>query len=698
MTSLAHPKIGPEHLVRRAIVYVRQSSQRQVVQNTESQRLQYALEDRARELGFKEVEVIDTDLGSSAGVGAAPRVGFDRLVGAVALGEVGMVLSREVSRLSRTDKDWCHLVEVCQLFDTLIGDEEQIYDLSQMDDQLVLGIKGTMSVVELKVLKMRMQRGMEEKAARGELERLLPPGYVRDAAGDVVKDPDTRLREAIALVFRKLHELGTVRQTFQWFHDEEVELPVNRSRNGRMDLVWQLPTLSFIGAVLRNPFYAGAYVYGQRTTVTKVIEGKLVKSSSRYQRPEACRVFIQDHHEGYVSWQSYEENQRMIRANSVRPEPDEAVTSVRAGKGLLVGLLRCGRCGRKLHVRYWGRAGTSPRYHCKGDYAAGGSYCLAFGSVSVDRRLCEELLRVLSPLGLEASLTALEERSTADDEQQQLLSRQLEQLEWEAQRAFEQYDEVDPRHRLVATELERRWNLKLEELEKTRTALTTRRRDFEPLSEGQRDRILQLGECFADVWHDEACPVELKKRILRTAIEEILVHFDEERDRLRFLIHWNGGVHTEIEMAKPASGSGHRTSMEVLEILRRMGKRYGDDQIAGVLNRLGHCTGKGKHWNETRVKTARRNHGIAGQKRAIPNPEILNQDQAASYCEVSTSTIRRLVAAELLAKQQIVPYAPWEIRRADLDSEPIQAVVNHLKTTGKLVLQPGLSTDQGTLL
>lgn len=695
--NATHPKIGEEHLARKAIVYVRQSSQRQVVQNTESQRLQYALKDRARDLGFNDVEIIDSDLGSSAGIGAATRVGFDRLVSAVALGEVGIVLSREVSRLSRTDKDWCHLLEVCQLFDTLIGDEEQIYDLSLIDDQLILGIKGTLSVVELKVLKMRMLRGMEEKAARGELERLLPPGFVRDSTGKVHKDPDGRVREAIALVFEKLHEVGTVRQTFKWFHDNEDQLPVNRSENGRMGISWQLPTHPFIAAVLRNPFYAGAYVYGQRTTATKIVDGKLVKYAGRIRKAEECRVFIKDHHEGYISWQGFEENQRMIRSNSIRTDGDEMTTSARAGQGLLVGLLRCGHCGRKLHVRYWGRKGTSGRYLCKGDYASGGSYCLAFGGRGVDRRLSEELLEVISPLGLEASLKAVDDLDSTEDERQQLLSRQQEQLEWEAQRAFEQYNEVDPRNRLVAAELERRWNSKLEEVDSIKMNLAALTRDRQPLTEEQRESILAMGECFADVWHDGDCPVELKKRIIRTAITEIVATLDEETDLLHFVIHWAGGVHTEIEMAKPKSGSGQRTSMEVLDIIRNMAVRYGDDQIAGTLNRLGHRTGKGKRFNQTRVKTARRNHKIEGQKRAVNNTEILNQEQAATHCGVSTATIRRLVSEGLLPKEQIVPYAPWEIRRADLDSEPVQEVVNHLKNTGKLVLQPGQLAGQKSL-
>jgi DNA invertase Pin-like site-specific DNA recombinase len=257
-------KITAERRSRRAIVYLRQSSERQVRHNQESQRLQYALVDRARDLGWSQVEVIDTDLGSSAAIGAGPREGFQRLLAAVALGDVGIVLSREASRLSRTDKDWCHLLEICQLFDTLLADAERVYDLSLLDDQLILGIKGTLSVVELKTLRMRLYQGMEEKARRGELIRLLPPGYVCDVLGKVVKDPDERVREAIASVFRKFRELWSIRQTYLWFHQHGIELPVNRVRAGKHQIVFKLPTHSFVSRVLRNPFYAGAYVYGRR--------------------------------------------------------------------------------------------------------------------------------------------------------------------------------------------------------------------------------------------------------------------------------------------------------------------------------------------------------------------------------------------------------------------------------------------------
>jgi DNA invertase Pin-like site-specific DNA recombinase len=293
---LYSPKIKPEHLARKAIVYLRQSSERQVRQNLESQRLQYELAERIRGLGWQEIEVINNDLGCSAALGAASREGFERVLSSVALGEVGIVASRELSRLSRTDKDWCRLVEVCQIFGTLIGDEQQVYDLTYMDDQLVLGIKGTLSVVELKVLRQRLQAGQESKARRGELFKRLPVGFVRDGTGKVVLHPDRRVGEAIRLIFVKFRELWSVRQTFQWFRDHDVELPANPIRGTR--LVWKVPSQSLVADVLRNPFYAGAYVWGRRPMETLLIDGRLKKRQAANRRPEECRVFIADHHVG----------------------------------------------------------------------------------------------------------------------------------------------------------------------------------------------------------------------------------------------------------------------------------------------------------------------------------------------------------------------------------------------------------------
>jgi DNA invertase Pin-like site-specific DNA recombinase len=691
-------KVKPQHLARNAVVYVRQSSEKQVRQNKESQRLQYALRDRARALGWKQIEVVDVDLGRSASLGAARREGFDRLVGAVARGEVGIVLSREVSRLIRTDKDWCHLMEVCQVFDTLIGDGEQIYDLRKIDDQLVLGIKGTMSVAELQVLRMRLQQGMREKARRGEFARLLPPGYVRDVEGKVVKDPDRRVQQAVDLVFRRFRETWSIRQTFTWFHDEKIELPVNKSVGSALRIVWQIPTHAFIGEVLRNPFYAGAYVFGRRPVETTFEEGRLVRRQRGHAlEAEECGVFLRDHHEGYIGWDTYKENLRTMRRNAQWGSGDESVAAVRAGRGLLAGVLRCGRCGRRVHVRYWGKSGTSARYLCKGAFDAGGKkYCLGFGGRAVDERFAQELLRVLSPLGMRASLAAIARLDSTQDDRRTALVTHLEQLRYEAQRAFEQYDEVDPRNRLVAAQLEERWNKKLEQVEKVAADLAEIGTPTS-LQEHEQTAILALAERFEDVWYNDRCPVELKKKIVRTVVEEIVVSLDEATRTLRLVVHWKGGSHTQFEMKKPDGATAQQTALEDLDIIRKMAVRHGDGEIAYVLNKLGRRTGKGMPWNQDRVPTARRNHSISGQTQSKLDPDLLSQGQAAAYLGISSWTIRKLVATGVLKKEQVAPWAPWEIRRADLDAEAINAIVARLRRTRQLVVQGVGAQNQSAL-
>jgi hypothetical protein len=597
-----------------------------------------------------------------------------------------------VSRLSRTDKDWCRLLEVCQIFGTLIADEQQVYDLNYLDDQLVLGIKGTLSVVELKVLRQRLQAAQESKARRGELLKRLPVGYAIDAMGKVALHPDRRVCEAVQLVFAKFRECWSVRQTFQWFRDHDVELPANPIQGTQ--LVWKIPSQSWIGDILRNPFYAGAYVWGRRPMTTVLAEGRLEKRQGGYRRAEECRVFIREHHVGYIDWAVYEENQRMIRRNSVNWQSDESMAAIRDGQGLLVGLIRCGHCGRKLHVRYWGGRGTHARYVCKGDYDDGGKYCIGFGGALVDRRMSQELLKVITPFGLEASLKAIEELSAGDTAQRAALSSQLEQLEYEAKKAFEQYDAVDARNRLAAAELERRWDQKLEEIQATTRRLSSLDGKRHALSAEEEQRIHWMGEHFAEIWDSDRCPPTVKKMIFRTVVEEIIVRMDTEKKILQFTIHWKGGVHTQLDMERPLSAAETATPMEALDIIRRMAVRHGDDEIASVLNRRGYLTGKGKRWNQNRVATARQNHSIAGQKRALPDPDRVSLNEAARLCGVSHRTIERLADAGLLKRGQTVPRAPWQIRRADLEAEPIRNIIERLHRTGKLTLAGGRPEDQ----
>ncbi len=688
-------KITPRHLARKAVVYLRQSSIAQVKHNTESQRLQYALKDTAKTYGFAEVEVIDVDLGMSASSGAQVREGFKQLLASVALGEVGIVLSREPSRLSRTDKDWCHLMELCRVLDTLIGDADNIYDLNRLDDQLVLGIKGTLSVIELGTLTLRLQQGREAKAKRGALGRALAPGYVMDANKCIVKDPNLRVQGAMAKVFSRFDVLGSVRQTYRWFHEERIELPVNKVIGGRLQRVWQLPTIGFIKDVLGNPLYAGAYVYGRRPIKVIVKDGQAVKRQRSAQAAEDANVFITDHHEGYIDWDAYQRHRDTMRANGSNFAQDDAALAVRSGQGLLTGLLRCGRCGRKLHIRYWGKHGTAARYLCSGDFDRGGVYCLGFGGGTVDRRLSEVILQVISPQGIDASLMAIAHAREEGGDKRTALERQLQQVRYEAERAFAQYDQVEPGNRLVAEVLEQRWNTKLEEQQRIAHELDDLNDATATLTADDELTLRGLGEHFADVWNSDACPMTLKKRIARTLIKEIVVDIDAAQ-QINMVIHWHGGCHTTFSMKKPMSGAVvHKTAIEDVDLITRMAQRYGDNEIARVLSKLGRHTGKGNRWTQARVATVRRKHHIAAP--AAMDPDILNLAQAEKHSGVSDTALRRIIRAKLLPVQQVAPYAPLEIKRTDLDAEPVASIIKHLKSTGRLVLTGGPSAEQDSL-
>lgn len=691
-------KIEAQHLKRKAVIYLRQSSGRQVRENLESQRLQYALADRARALGWSEVEIIDSDLGISASASGGHRPGFAQLVSQVALSEVGVIFSRELSRLSRNDRDWCQLLELCSVFGTLIGDEEQLYDVNLLDDQLVLGIKGTLSVVELKVLQSRMRQGLLAKARRGELFGRLAVGYVVGGDGEVVKDPDVRVRESIGLVFSKFREQWSVRQSFVWFQEHGVELPVHViDGSGRVRIEWKLPGRSFLQHMLQNPFYAGAYVYGRQARRTIFENGRLVRRTCRQQDLEKCAVFIHDHHEGYIDWESFEHNQRMMEGNSNRhSQRGEGQRSVRAGQALLSGVLRCGHCGRRLFVAYEGSDGSRPRYFCKAKSTPQGR-CISVGAIGLDRRVSDNLLEVIASLGSEAGQRALERFSAPDVERVAVLRRQVETLTYQSQRAFEQYNEVDARNRLVASELEKRWNDKLEELDQARQALSRAERPPTSLSAAEVERLKMMAGDFARVWSHPSCPIELKKKIVRTAIKEIILSAIADSDRLRFVVHWNGGVHTQFEIAKAKLFQIRPTSGEAIEIISRMAVHYGDDQIAGVLNRLGHRTGKGNPWTQQRVGDARSSHSIPGHPRSRALPGIFNLSQAARHLAVRPDVIRRLVSIGMLPMTQVVEHAPWEIRQADLDAPAIHAALEHFRRTGKLPSAGGVASTQQTL-
>ena len=672
-------RITPEHLGRGAFVYVRQSTPDQVLNNHESRRRQYALVDRARALGWSMVEVIDDDLGRS-GSGIA-RPGFEKLLAAICEGRVGGVVSIEASRLARNGRDWHTLLEFCGLVGTVIVDEDGVYDPRHPNDRLLLGMKGTMSEMELSLFRQRSLEALKQKARRGELFLTVAVGYLKAPNDRIEKDPDRRVQEAIALVFSKFDELQTVRQVHLWMRQKRLPLPAVSYGDGGRQITWKLPVYNTLHHMLTNPVYAGAYVFGRTGSRTTIEAGrKRIVRGFRKERA-AWEVLILDHHEGYIGWTDFERNQRLISDNA-NGKSFMSRGSVRRGQALLAGLLRCGHCGRKLHVAYSGADGDVGRYHCRGGYLNhGGDRCISFGGMRIDRAVGAEVIERLQPLGIQAALDALDERQAEDAEKRRQIELALEQARFEAARAQRQYDAVDPDNRLVAAGLEQRWNSRLLEVQRLD-------QELEQLSaapaatptQSERTRLLALGADVEQAWASPAALPATRKRIIRTLIDEIVVRVEDSE--LAIVIRWNGSDHTSLRVAKNRAGQ-HRwtTDAEVVELVAALARLLPDQAIAAVLNRAGKTTGRGNGWTRSRVCMLRNNRNIPPYRegeRAERGEATL--DEAAEKLKVSEATVRRLIAERILPAHQFCKGAPWTIRIKDLGLETVMQAANQRRT------------------
>ena len=544
-------KISPHHLERKAVLYIRQSSPYQVSHNLESQRLQYGMRERLKKLGWRQIELVDEDLGKSAAV-AMQRPGFQRMVADVCLGKVGAVAAREVSRFARNSRDWQQLVEVCRIVDTLLIDEETVYDARLSNDRLLLGLKGSLNEYELDLFRHRGQAARKQKALRGELGMNTPIGYINAGEGRLDKDPDQRVQQAVRLVFDKFLELGTARQVMMWFLDEGLELPGWAWEDGRRTTAWRLPTYQVILRMLGHPIYAGAYAWG-KTQTTSVLDGGRVRQVSHDKPREEWLVLQLDHHEGYIDWATHERIQTMIRKNRqicASVEPGAA----KRGPALLAGLIRCRRCGMKLRVRYTGeKLSQVPRYVChQGFEHSRKDRCINFGGTSVDEAVVKEVMRVIQPGAVEAALVAARKILAQHDQTIHALELEAEAACYEANRARRQYDQVDPENRLVASELERRWNSTMEKVQQLeRRVEQERQRRGEPIP-ATTEGLRELAKDTAAVWDHPDTDVRLKKRILRTLIEGIVADVDSSAAEVQIIIHWRGGVHTCLLYTSPS--------------------------------------------------------------------------------------------------------------------------------------------------
>jgi excisionase family DNA binding protein len=659
-------KITPDHLRRIAYVYVRQSTAGQLQHNPESRRLQYALECRARTLGWHEVVVLDEDLGRSAD--GTARAGFDRLLTAVCKGEVGAVFSFEASRLARNGRDWHTLLEYCGLINTLLIDEDGVYDPRHPNDRLLLGMKGTMSEMERSTFRQRSQEALKLKAERGELYTTVAVGYVRTSDDRLEKDPSRRVQESIGLVFAKFREFGSVRQVLLWLRQERIELPAVVYGAAGRSIVWKLPVYNTVHKTLTNPIYAGVYTHGRTESRTRIEAGRKHITRGCRRAQAEWDVLIIDHHTGYISWDEYQANQAMIAENA-NGQGAMVRGSVRCGEALLPGLLRCGHCGRKLTVTYSGKQGLAGRYQCRGAMINHGvaENCISFGGLRVEQAVVGEVLSVLRPLGIEAALGAHAQREQQLSATQRQRELALEQARFEADRARRQYDAVEPENRLVAGELELRWNEALQVVQRCEAQLEALKRpSTAQISAQQRDALVTLAHDLPAVWEHPAASPEIKKRILRTVLKEIVVFVRDHRVRL--VLHWQGGDHSELEIIKNQPGS-HRwkTDMEIERILCGLARLMPDARIAGLLNRLGKRTAKGHSWTRNRVCCFRNDHQIpVYEEGERQSRNELTLEETAKRLDVSTMTVRRLIKRKVLPATQVCVGAPWVIQESDL--------------------------------
>ena len=660
-------KITAEHLARSAYVYIRQSTADQLLHNHESRRRQYALADRARQLGWTSVEIVDDDLGRSGGGVARP--GFDRLIGAICAGGVGAVLAIEASRLARNGRDWHMLIEFCGLVGTILVDEDGIYDPRHPNDRLLLGMKGTMSELELSLFRQRSQEALRQKARRGALFLRVAAGYVKVGRDRIEKDPDQRVQGALKLLFAKFAEFHSARQVHIWLRDEGIELPVKAHNPEADGVVWRLPAYNTVHNILTNPIYAGAYAFGRTTSKVTIENGrKCVRRGVRRAIGE-WEVLIKDHHDGYISWEEFERNQRVIADNAMSKGSAVVKGAVRKGEVLLAGLLRCGHCGRKLHVHYSSNIG---RYTCYGARANHGTErCISIGSIKIDAAVSNEVLRIVKPLGIDAAVKAIEAQSremTAAQRQHELA---LQQARYEAAHARRQYDAVDPANRLVAGELERRWNAALETVQRIEQEMAASAAlRLPPLGEQQKQLLMALGADLERAWSHPAATAATRKRILRACLDEIVVRKDGEV--LDMVLRWHGGDHTALKLRVKLNASGRSynpVTDDLIALVRELARLMPDRQIARLLNRIGTQMATGKAWTEQSVHGFRKHRDIAAYRDGEwAERDEITLEAAAKIIGVCNMTALRMLRRGDIKGRQVCPGAPWVIKAADLAS------------------------------
>ena len=602
-------KVRTCHLEKNAYLYVRQSTIRQVIENTESTRRQYDLKNRALSLGWQneQIQVIDTDLGES---GASKlRDGFKLLVAEVGMGRAGIVMGLEVSRLARNSSDWHRLLEICALTGTLILDEEGIYDPSHFNDRLLLGLKGTMSEAELFVIRQRLIGGMLNKARRGELKIRLPIGFEYDSCDRVVLSADKRVRESVALFFATYLRIGSASAVVKKFNKESIKFPKRIFFGPKKgEVVFGRLTDTRAYQILRNPRYAGAFAYGLRQQVHRGLDEKPL---IRFVKQDMWKAFVKNAHKGYISWEEYEENQARLAENA-RCTEDTRRCPPREGPALLQGIAVCGICGRRMSVRYRKTEGKelSPYYSCRSNGIL--TCCQSVSGQRIDNLIEKLLLKKMTPSVLEIALSVNEELQARIEEIDKLEFLHVEKARYDMELSKLRYMAVDPLNRLVACELESDWNRSITEYKEAQKQYEKKQeQDRLIISQEQKKRVLELVSNFSSLWNSKTTEAKDKKRIVRLLISDVTIIKDES---IKVKIRYSGGATELHELSLPKNVWEQRKhSPEVIEEIDRLLENYTDGEAAGILNDKGYLSGTGKSFSARRVSKIRRAYGLASR-------------------------------------------------------------------------------------
>jgi DNA invertase Pin-like site-specific DNA recombinase len=673
------PKVQSRHLGQQALIYVRQSHPNQVQRHPESARRQYGLVERAAQLGWprEQVVVIDEDQGKSGAGNAATqgRGGFARLVAAVSLGEVGLVLALEVARLARNSAEWYRLLELAAYTGTLIADDATVYDPRLFNDRLLLGLRGTISEVELHCIYERLHGARMSKAQRGELPLRLPAGYLADREGRVDLDPDQEVQEAIRTIFAQFERLGTATAVLHFFNQHGLRVPRRRwHAESGSQIVWMRPSYQAIHAVLSNPIYAGAYAYGQRGQVQGAPRGLGPAGPRHRYAVDEVAVLLHDHHPAYLSWERYLANRAALRDNATQFKPSRGAP--RHGGGLLQGLVVCGRCGCRMRVHY---GTTSAAYLCGTRHQRYGEpICQSLTMEHVDRAVADAFLAVIQPAQIDAALAL-----AADVERDRAAVRRqwdlrLERARYEAERAFRQYDLCEPENRLVARELEARWNEKLREATELEAQYRQEQgRSLAPLSADERAVLGQLVGDVRVLWEAAQTTIEDRKRLVRCLIREVVLLRD---DRARaaggittIRIGWCSGAWSALEARRPSSGDAGCTPTPVLARLQALAQYHTDDQVARILNAEGLQTRQGLPWTYLRVQQVRLRYRIPTACPIVPRDEgprgdgLVPAGTVAAYVGVARSMVGQWCRWGFLCAEQKAALDPRWIRLTEED-------------------------------